>query len=240
MRRRRQAILVERRDVLLRPSSRKRRPPHCRLAAHRKTDWLANDYSGYITTPEEYNSQEYEGASTLFGPLTFDAYLQLFEGLAIAMAGKQPVPPGVPPLPLDNQIELQTGVVMDEVPLGDTFGQVIEQPPTAVQRGGIVAVLFRGSHPKNDSRRNNTYFRIERNTGGNNWDDLVAWDSMPQTRMTWFRPPAGGALSNVGVRWDIPLDAPIGTYRIVLSGKWKSLDGRLTEYTGTTRNFQVQ
>ena len=42
----------------------------------------ANDYSQYITTFEEYQAQEYEGASTLFGPHTLSAYLDIFERLA--------------------------------------------------------------------------------------------------------------------------------------------------------------
>ncbi len=41
-----------------------------------------NEYSGYITTEEEYNAQHYEGASTLYGPHTLAAYLQLFTKLA--------------------------------------------------------------------------------------------------------------------------------------------------------------
>ncbi|ACO63157.1 neutral/alkaline ceramidase [Micromonas commoda] len=35
---------------------------------------LANGYSGYVTTPEEYAAQRYEGASTLYGPNTLGAY----------------------------------------------------------------------------------------------------------------------------------------------------------------------
>lgn len=38
----------------------------------------ANAYSQYITTPEEYAMQHYEGASTLFGPHTLEAYVQEF------------------------------------------------------------------------------------------------------------------------------------------------------------------
>lgn len=38
----------------------------------------ANAYSQYITTPQEYAKQHYEGASTLFGPHTLDAYIQEF------------------------------------------------------------------------------------------------------------------------------------------------------------------
>lgn len=46
----------------------------------------ANDYSQYITTLEEYGSQQYEGASTLFGPYTLAAYQQVAAGLAAALA----------------------------------------------------------------------------------------------------------------------------------------------------------
>lgn len=42
----------------------------------------ANAYSQYITTPEEYATQHYEGASTLFGPHTLEAYIQEFCRLA--------------------------------------------------------------------------------------------------------------------------------------------------------------
>ena len=37
---------------------------------------LTNTYSSYITTREEYGAQRYEGASTIFGPSTLDAYIQ--------------------------------------------------------------------------------------------------------------------------------------------------------------------
>lgn len=41
-----------------------------------------NAYSGYVTTPQEYDAQHYEGASTLYGPHTLAAYIQEFEKLA--------------------------------------------------------------------------------------------------------------------------------------------------------------
>jgi neutral ceramidase len=54
----------------------------------------ANEYAQYITTPEEYSSQHYEGASTLFGPQTFKAYQQVAAQLATAIAEGKPSPPG--------------------------------------------------------------------------------------------------------------------------------------------------
>lgn len=38
---------------------------------------LANTYSSYVATFEEYGVQRYEGASTIFGPHTLDAYIQV-------------------------------------------------------------------------------------------------------------------------------------------------------------------
>ncbi|UUZ49892.1 neutral/alkaline non-lysosomal ceramidase N-terminal domain-containing protein [Massilia sp. B-10] len=46
----------------------------------------ANAYSGYVTTPEEYEAQHYEGASTHFGKWTLGAYQQSFHELASAAA----------------------------------------------------------------------------------------------------------------------------------------------------------
>ncbi|KAJ8875878.1 hypothetical protein PR048_023785 [Dryococelus australis] len=43
---------------------------------------LCNEYSSYIATPEEYEVQRYEGASTIFGPYTLPLYLQQYSSLA--------------------------------------------------------------------------------------------------------------------------------------------------------------
>ncbi|CAB4284653.1 unnamed protein product [Prunus armeniaca] len=40
---------------------------------------LTNTYSQYVTTFEEYKVQRYEGASTLYGPHTLEAYIQDFK-----------------------------------------------------------------------------------------------------------------------------------------------------------------
>ena len=39
---------------------------------------LANSYTNYVTTPEEYQAQRYEGGSTLFGPHTLDVSFRIF------------------------------------------------------------------------------------------------------------------------------------------------------------------
>jgi neutral ceramidase len=59
----------------------------------------ANEYAQYTSTPEEYTSQQYEGASTLFGPHSLDRYQQIAARLAAAVASGTPIDPGPPPTP---------------------------------------------------------------------------------------------------------------------------------------------
>ena len=200
---------------------------------------LANEYSGYITTPEEYVSQQYEGASTLFGRLTFDAYQEIYAQLGDALVSGQPPRVNFPPpqdLGLLPQLELQTGVVLDVAPLGAPFGAPQIQPPATVTRGSPVLVEFQGAHPKNDLKRNDSYIRIERTDPATGATELVAWDAMPETKIMWRRESI--ASSRVTVIWTVPLNAKPGTYRIVHSGQFKDLTG-LHPYQGATRTFVI-
>jgi len=100
---------------------------------------LANAYSQYVTTPEEYVIQRYEGASTLFGPFTLPAYLQLFDNLTHALLLSQPVEPGMEPTDFTKQvIDLQPPVAFDDGPIG-----TVHTPPlTSYKIGDTVSVVF--------------------------------------------------------------------------------------------------
>jgi neutral ceramidase len=49
----------------------------------------ANAYMGYITTPEEYDVQCYEGGHTVYGKWTFPAFQTLFKKLVMQSSGKE-------------------------------------------------------------------------------------------------------------------------------------------------------
>ncbi|GBP78308.1 Neutral ceramidase [Eumeta japonica] len=53
--------------------------------AHVVVAGLANVYADYIATPEEYQAQRYEGASTIYGPHTLDIYLNKYVELTAAL-----------------------------------------------------------------------------------------------------------------------------------------------------------
>ena len=50
----------------------------------------ANDYAGYVTTPEEYDAQRYEGGHTMFGRWQLPAYVQEVTRLAQDMRAESP------------------------------------------------------------------------------------------------------------------------------------------------------
>lgn len=198
---------------------------------------LTNSYSGYLATREEFETQQYEGASTEFGPNAESAVEQIASDLASALAHGTPVSDTGTPPDKSGQVFLQRpGVVFDDKPLFQQFGQVLVQPAASYARGSKVVVTFRGAHPKNNLRTQDTFLRVERQSGSS-WIAVANdWDF--ETTYAWRR--EGIAYSQVDVEWRIPASAVPGTYRIRQFGDWKSgWTGKVSPYTGTSRTFTV-
>ncbi|GAB2565255.1 neutral/alkaline ceramidase [Kribbella endophytica] len=193
----------------------------------------ANAYSQYVTTPEEYQLQQYEGGSTLFGKYTLPAYQQEFAGLAKALKSNAQIPLGArPPRPITAELNLQTGVVLDTPPLFKSFGQVLADAAPAYQVNQTVKVEFVTGHPKNNLHRNGTFLEVQQLNGGQ-WQ-RVADDGDWDTTYRWTR--GGIADSKATITWKAT--SP-GTYRIVHHGDAKALNGTITPFTGTSRTFTV-
>ncbi|MGH3647235.1 MAG: neutral/alkaline ceramidase [Micromonosporaceae bacterium] len=196
----------------------------------------ANAYAHYVTTPEEYDAQHYEGGSTLFGRWELPALQQTAATLASAMRDGRSLPLGpVPPDLSGRQLALQPGVVFDAPQLGHSFGDVLTPPRGSYARGEQASVTFAGAHPGNGLHRGGTYTEVQR------WDG-TAWrraydDGDWSTKLRWARD--GLAASKVTVSWDIPAGAAPGKYRIRYHGDAKSLFGRITSFTGTSGAFTV-
>uniref|UniRef100_A0A8C5JLP8 Neutral ceramidase n=1 Tax=Junco hyemalis TaxID=40217 RepID=A0A8C5JLP8_JUNHY len=91
---------------------------------------LCNVYTHYIATYEEYQLQRYEAASTIYGPHTLSAYIQLYRGLAkaIALNGTQELSPGPePPFFNVTSLTLLPSLSVESAPAGKTFGDVLEE-----------------------------------------------------------------------------------------------------------------
>lgn len=204
---------------------------------------LSNAYAGYVATREEYARQDYEGASTHFGPWTLAALQQSFAGLAGALRDGAPVPPGPTPRDLRGAVVgLQPGVVFDDKLLWVDFGDLVEEAQPAYARGDTASATFWAGHPRNNLKQGGTYLRVQRRQPDGTWRD-VAHDGEGGARYHWRREYCVPTLacSHARIDWPIPADAAPGTYRLVHEGHWKSgWDGRVRPYSGSSRPFTVR
>lgn len=195
----------------------------------------ANSYHEYVTTPEEYDAQQYEGASTLYGRYTLPAYQQEFHRLATALATGATVARGPAPRDVSN---LQPNFVPapgpDATPPGRGFGDVLTQPASC-SRGERVVAEFVSAHPKHNPRRNGTFLEVQRSTG-TGWV-RVANEGEWAVRYHWSK--RGSAESVARFTWDVPADAEPGQYRFVHFADSLGTDGALRPFTGVSAEFQV-
>jgi neutral ceramidase len=197
----------------------------------------ANGYIHYVTTPEEYTEQRYEGASTLFGRWELAALIQTAVGLAQAMRDGQTIVPGLGTRDLSRRHRRARGprLAPDTAPEGTAFGDALEGPQPRYQVGEQVRAIFAGAHPTNDLHRGGTFVEVQREEAGG-WrrvQDDGDWD----TRIVW-RSPAPG-VSRVTVSWDIGPDTAPGRYRLRYLGDAREANGALHAFSGETGPFDV-
>ena len=198
---------------------------------------LANEYLHYVTTPEEYMVQAYEGGATLFGPQSLAHYTEIFDELAIDLGTGRQRSGGVPPRNLSaEQVILPRGVLIDLPPRHGRFGAVKSDTLAAYSRGATAKVDFWGAHPNNRLVPNQSYLTVEQWLNDQWQAKLYDWD--PDTQMRWRR--AGIAGSLVSIDWTIAMDTTPGLYRICHSGEAKvSLTGHHQPYQGCSKQFEV-
>ncbi|XP_076825359.1 putative neutral ceramidase C [Clavelina lepadiformis] len=133
---------------------------------------LSNVYTHYITTPEEYEAQRYEGASTIFGPHTFQAYYQTYSSLVgpLVTAKQDNVSRGpAPDNILSEQIQLLPPPFPDRVPDGKNFGDVITDVNSTYKPGEKASVSFYGANPRHNMKLESTYLAVEQLVNKTTW-----------------------------------------------------------------------
>lgn len=132
---------------------------------------LANAYSDYTVTFEEYQIQRYEGASTIYGPHQLGANIQ--ELLKLAKNLADGVAPPAAEAPEDFSAALpnilsgrKQGLKNDVLPEGaSAFGDVlseVDMSAGALGAGDVARVTFAGANPLNDLRLQGTYAEVQR------------------------------------------------------------------------------
>ncbi|NXK88637.1 ASAH2 ceramidase, partial [Formicarius rufipectus] len=185
---------------------------------------LCNVYTHYITTYEEYQVQRYEAASTIYGPHTLSAYIQLYRGLARAIATNttQDLPRGPePPLFNVSSLTLVPSLSAEQAPPNKTFGAVLQGVRQQYRAGEVVEVTFVGANPRNSAENatEHNFLTVERYTNTSGSWHAVQNDASWDTRFYWTKGSSGR--SNVTIEWHIPHGTELGTYRIRYFGHYK-------------------
>ena len=183
-----------------------------------------NGYGHYITTPEEYEGQDYEGGATVFGRNQLPAFHQVFHDMAVAMKEGRSVEVGKPAGDLTGLIpkSIAADTWEDIPPIGKKFGDVIEAPKE-VSVGTTFDAVFVGASPNNNLRPGEGYLSIIDSNG-----KVIANDSSESTLLT-FENKAGKTTSTI--TWETTGATP-GKYTIELRGDSKALFGALTPFAG--------
>ncbi|GAA3592037.1 neutral/alkaline non-lysosomal ceramidase N-terminal domain-containing protein [Kribbella ginsengisoli] len=194
----------------------------------------SNGYLHYVTTPEEYDTQQYEGGSTLFGRWTLPALVQIVSELATAMRDGKPVSIGSPGPDLsDRQRHARPRIPPDQPPPGHRFGDVLVEPRSRYRHGDTVTAVFAAAYPNHDLHRNGTYLEVRR-FYGHSWT-TVADDGDWSTTFRWRRARRGQL---VVVTWTVPAAAEPGDYQICWHGEVH--DRVLRPYSGSSRVFTIE
>jgi len=160
---------------------------------------LADDFIQYITTPEEYGQQHYEGGTTLFGQYEGIFIKEHLATLVRAIVDRKPAPQ---PDPFDPR----NGVVDDAAPYGRgaATGKATVQPD-ATRRLRHASFGWAGGQRGLDRPLDHAFVSVQRRARGR-WRGA---GSDLGLRILWKVDGAG----HYRARWEPSQTAPLGRYR---------------------------
>ncbi|KAJ9638108.1 hypothetical protein H2204_004419 [Knufia peltigerae] len=208
----------------------------------------ANTYAHYIATEEEYSVQRYEGASTLYGPHTLEAYINLtltylpYLGSQDETSHLRRLPAGPsPPINVNVSLSFITPVIVDNSGLLRRFGATLSSPDPAKQHtpGSIVSATFVGANPRNNFRLEGTFAAVERFDSDNGKWVQVRSDRDWYLAYKWKRLSTALGTSEVTLEWEIEPGTRSGMYRFRYYGDAKALGGQISAIEGTSGVFNV-
>ena len=207
----------------------------------------ANTYGHYIATEEEYSVQRYEGASTLYGRHTLNAYINLtltYLPYLDSSFSDTPPPSGPqPPINVNTSYSFITGVVYDSPGFGRSYGQALSSPdPAKTHRTGeVISATFVGANPRNNFRQEETFAAVERFEDGR-WVQVRA-DRDWALVYRWKRINGLTGTSEVTIEWEIEPTTTYDAsqlYRFKYYGDAKqAFTGKINPFEGVSGTFHV-
>lgn len=193
----------------------------------------SNEYAGYVTTREEYATQQYEGGHTLYGPWTLAAYQQELTRLAKAL-NNDLSPDGTAPTPIDIRDEVEStalGSGPDVLPADSGYGVIQQDVKGEYAVGDTVEVVVWSGDPSNDYSPEKQYFAVQRRVDADTFETAASDDDW-STTCRWARTNEGEGPMQMTAHWNIPEGTKAGDYRLIV---W----GISTDDSGTSKSFEV-
>jgi neutral ceramidase len=187
---------------------------------------LANEFILYLTTPEEYDRQHYEGGNTQFGRESSVLVQNNITRLAGTLAHGQPAPPAFPFDPTNGVRPTGPAYGSGAASAGDPA-----QPVSSYRRLRRATFAWDGGALGLDRPVDRAFVTAQRRDRRGRWR---AYDSDLGLGMLWTV-SAGGRYQ---VRWEIPLSAPRGAYRLRVTAKRYRIASR-TFRVGATDELRV-
>ena len=167
---------------------------------------LANEYLSYFTSPQEYDAQHYEGGSTMYGRESSVLLLEQLQLLTKALVAN-----GSAAAPYDA--DPRNGVADTAAPFGTgaSSGGITAQPH-GVQRLQRATLSWTGGVKGLDMRVGKPFVSVERVGHGTYTDDFGL--------QTLWKVDDNGVYT---AQWEVPRDAPVGSYRMVVTANHYTL-----------------
>ena len=178
---------------------------------------LANEYLSYFTSPQEYDAQHYEGGSTMYGRESSVLVLEQLQLLTKAL-----VTGAAAPTPYDDDPRNGANDHADRFGTGAAQGSAKDQP-VLTQRLQRASFSWQGGTRGLDMRVGKPFVSVERVGHGTYTNDFglqILWNVDDNGLYT--------------AEWEVPRDAPVGSYRIVVQANHYGLRSAPFQVTAST------
>jgi hypothetical protein len=175
---------------------------------------LANEYLQYFTTPEEYDQQHYEGGSTLYGRASSNLLKLSLVDLGRSLAQGKPAPTAY-------AYDSRQGLTPTSPPFPVGATQAAAKPvvwPARTQRLDRAVFGWHGGPRGEDRPLDRAFVTIQRIVR-RKWRTV---DSDLGLNVLW----EVDATDEYRAQWEVPLSAPIGQYRFVVTANRYKLISR--------------
>ena len=199
----------------------------------------SNGYAGYVTTPQEYDLQQYEAGHTLHGRWTLPAYQQVAAALANSLQQQTVLKPS---LAYDDWRGKSPLLKLHDGGLdGLTEGTNLDRPLPLEQkiyfRGDTVTTRFYSGNPTAHYNRNNYFMTVEM-LQGDRWVK-VSDDHDWSTKIRWSKEGKSKPLI-AQLTWDTTNDTTAGQYRMKHTGLVTLAGGSTKAFEARSYTFTIR